>query len=71
MHSVSLNEVEGLARVNGVEVLRVVDKSDANVGATEINRNRLFHAPSSLRTRAISPSKSFWISVARASVCAS
>jgi SAM-dependent methyltransferase len=29
MHPVSLSEVEGLARVNGVEVLRVVDKNDA------------------------------------------
>jgi len=29
MHPVSLSEVEGLARVNGIEVLRVVDKSDA------------------------------------------
>lgn len=29
MHPVSLSEVEGLARVNGVEVLRVVDKDDA------------------------------------------
>lgn len=29
MHPVSLGEVEGLARVNGVEVLRVIDKGDA------------------------------------------
>jgi len=29
MHPVSLSEVEGLSRVNGIEVLRVVDKSDA------------------------------------------
>lgn len=29
MHPVSLGEVEGLARVNGVEVLRVIDKDDA------------------------------------------